>query len=218
MYNLIMFLPRCFFYVVSLGGWNWFPKNRTALLPERIFYAKVAPAFGVDMKPLIKGIEAALGKDLEENLTDVGGFKPGRIFGNRDPSYTDGESFVKYCQGDVGAIDMGFFIRQPQMHMTSLLVSEECLIKILASKCFVVYTHEDYTSSVYEGYTSWKDSKFIGAATEFLIASGDLEKECFECEWDGGIDEDGDCKNCNTERVSEELLNNTIKKLQKEAA
>ena len=89
---------------------------------------------------------------------------------------------------------------------------------MLASKCFVVYMNEDYTSSVYEGYKSWKDSKFIGAATEFLIASGDLEKECFECEWDGGIDEDGDCKNCNTERVSPETLSKTIKQLQKDAA
>lgn len=222
MYNFFMFLPRCFFYVISMGGWNWFPKTRTAALPKHIFYITLAPVFGVDMKPLIKGISGVLGKNLEEVLTEMeDGFQPGRNIGLRVPTYTDVEGFIRHCQGVLEEGEETPHWMRASLHNPGMLVSDETLVKIKQSKCLTLYHEDEYTESVYESHRQYKNRKFLVAATKVLNAKGAFEDDCPDCGIDllsQGLDEDGDCRNCNEHLCSEELLTKTINDLQKEAA
>ena len=221
MLNIIFFIPKVLILGLTMGSVNFFKKKRTAALPEHIFYINVSPTFGIDMKPLIKGITSVLGKDLEDTLTEMDdGFQPGRFIGLRPPPYTDAEGLIEYAQGCLDEDSGGnpFFTPRGRLKTIGMLVSDETLDKVRKSKCLTLYHEEEYTSGVYEAHIRYKNNKFIGAAIKVLMATGELDEECFECESDCGVDEDGDCDNCGTERVAPSTINKTIAKLQKEAA
>ena len=198
-----------------------FKKKRTADLPLNMYYVVLAPRFGIDMKKLVKGIEAVFGKDLEESLTDIGGFNPGAIMGMDTPPYSDAKSLVAYCQGGgPEELDLPFRTGN-RLKNVGMVVSGETLEKIQRSNCIRLFQENDQTSSIYEYYRQWKSEKFLGKAIDLLQVLGNVDEVCHECESGIGsdsVDTDGDCRNCGTELVNPAMLNDTIKDLQKKAA
>tara|TARA_R100001377_G_scaffold83194_1_gene64377 strand:+ start:151 stop:819 length:669 start_codon:yes stop_codon:yes gene_type:complete len=222
MLNLILFLPKVAIFGATMGSVNFFKKKRSSDLPAHIHHVIFAPKFGVDMKKLMKGIEAVLGKDLENTITELpNGFKPGRSIGMGDPTYTDAESLIEAAQGTTSVDDEFTIFHRPRLRTLTALVSLDTLIKLKTSNCFNIYDDDDHTQSIYENHRRFKREKFLSAAVKVLCGMGEFEKECFECEEDlinGGLDSDGDCCNCGSRIVNTELLNDTINELEKAAA
>ena len=220
MYNFFMFLPRCFFYVISMGGWNWFPKARTDVLPDQVHQVYVALVYGTPLKALKKEMDKILGPDLENTVGMISGFDPYSIYrGTRGFDTT--EEILEKCQG-LFPTEREEMFGHSGPGKVRLLVSGDVLAQLEKCKCFTTYNEQNVTEDVIERLHKHRLEAFTLAAIAVLQSTGELEKECSGCETTisepRDIDSWGDCRRCDCHLVNEGLISETAEKLSKEAA
>ena len=220
MYNFFMFLPRCFFYAISMGGWDWFPKKQTDGLPEEVHYIRLALSYGISFKALEKEATKILGADLQNTVEIVGGCDiHERLTGGSREVENVGD-VLEHCQGIVETQSHMFW--RPGPRTVSLFVDGDVAVQLENCKCFTISQHSDSTEDAVNVWREHRLERFLITAMAVLQSSGDLDQECPECNHTlsvvSDVDSYGDCRRCDHHLIDSDALKNTAEKLSKEAA